>query len=160
LPWTKDFETRNLHFACPVEATLAPMDWCKWYKVAKGVDEFNDIQYHEQWAAYTGTRRQFLYELQESFEAYVAHKHHVNTFNWSWKRAEHKLLLDYAVTGVVPAGGVPAMGGCDWASTVDHMRAFTMTCAYPERSQLFVVVVAHSPYLAKVPLPPAVFFLV
>jgi hypothetical protein len=82
-------------------------------------------------------------------ESYIAHKGHVNTFNWNWKRAEHKLLVEPALTGIDPVGGNAAMGGCDWASTVDHMRAFTMTCKYHDRSQLFCAVVAHSPKIIQ-----------
>jgi hypothetical protein len=158
IPFTSEFDDKELYCACPVEATNDPMSWNKWCKVPTGLDEFNDIQYLEQWAPYSGTRRQFLYELQAAHEKYVEHKHHVRTFNWAWKRAEQKLLVEHGLTGKVPhagvygrsAGKVPAMGGCDWASTVYHQRAFTMTCAYPERSQLFVVAVPRSPYMEKV----------
>ena len=152
IEFMQNFKPKELYFTCPVEAGTPrdTMSWNKWCKVPTGIDEFGDVEHLEQWAPVTGTRRQFLYELQEAVEVYISHKHHVRTFNWNWKRAEHKLLVEYGTTGKVPEGGVPAMGGCDWASTVDHQRAFTMTCAYPQRSQLFVAVIAHSPYMAQV----------
>lgn len=128
LKFTQDFEEKELYFCCPAEATLDPFSWSKWKRVAKGVDEFGEVEFNEQWAPHTGTRREFLYEYQEALENYIAHKGHINSFNWNWKRAEHKLLIEPALTGIDPVGGNAAMGGCDWASTVDHMRAFTMTC--------------------------------
>ena len=66
LVFTEDFVEKELYFCCPAEATLDPFSWSKWRKVMTGVDEFGEVEFNEQWAPLTGTRRQFLFEFQDA----------------------------------------------------------------------------------------------
>ena len=43
-----------------------------------------------------------------------------------------------------------AMGGLDFTSSIDHMRPFSATCAWNERSSCCMLILAHSPYIQLV----------
>jgi hypothetical protein len=96
IEFTQNFKPKELCFTCPVEAGTPrdTMSWNKWRKVPTGMDEFGDVEKPRT----VGPCHRHPQEVSVRTAGgggslRMSHKHHVRTFNWNWKRAEHKLLV-------------------------------------------------------------------
>ena len=145
-------------FGCPVEMTDDPMVWEDWITITEATgngDDDDDYAGGErksvEWGEVRGTRAEFVVRVYQMFAAYRSHTVHVRTFRQCWKRAEQILFHRVALKLAASTFFVNvAMGGLDFTSSIDHMRPFSATCAWNERSSCCMLILAHSPYIQLV----------
>ena len=140
--WTNIFGTAD----CPTEATDDVLTWWKWIKRSRSSAEEDGKTFTtEEWAPYTGTRKEFLGELRAALETavtpYFYHK-------WRHRWIRHSIKLHES-----RKDGRTATELADYAAVLDTPREKTGTCAVPERSNELVVAMGYKPEVVDVEIP-------